>query len=1670
MPYGDGILESPADRYGKTTLCMRNAKRLFKCAAYMVYFVGVLVFAVASKGSFLLMTQSLGNRLQEKQYASRWSFMLVATICVPYVFLFLEALAKSLFRNRRGPVFTDLITIFLLESIHTFGVCLLVFRVLPSCDVIRGLLLMNAVCTIPAFCKLTLSKSNSRPMLRFLTLFIDLAAFVAQCSVYFVVTSTQYTAFLTKPLTPTTTTQTTHVGESLSSDTFDTLNTALSNSIKATTDTIEQVRIRFGWEAPVALFCVSIVWWENYVDRDIKLGKLNIPLGTYKRHLQSVRSKANIGASIWKIALTVAFSFLLLPKERFENVFVSFNSNPTNNIPNDPSLHTGSDFNNYDAGSLSNQFDMNTNNDLPVRHKRQMPLFPTDDNNTIMGKIGGNADQMSLFPGNDDDPNIAADPFDFQPDREKTIDDYWHSIGPFVPMIIHFFSTGLCYYFSKSACKMQMQRVAFAVPLTLATPVTLAIMIGLCQWKTDQIVFIREIMYWDCSENLNTTRITWHIIIGLCLWYLSQLWITSHIWFPENKRLATTETLFVLPQYDSSLIEQSLLLNRRRNEPEHQKNKLEEHFEDLDIIDGMAAFSEDEKLENNTKIYLCGTLWHETISEMILMLKSIMRMDIDQSARRQARDEFQVIDPDYYDMEAHVFFDDAFYHDENQQRTLNMFVKDFFEAINKAAGIVHDVEGMKLAPPQKAATPYGGRLSWRLPGGNLLVVHLKDKLKVSKKKRWSMVMYMYYLLGYRILGQCEQRMKSLIKLIEDAPDKRNYRRHFDQNEDLHVYYKDILGPRLLLEAENTFILSVDGDVDFGPDSVRMLIDRMKKDKKVGAVSSRIHPIGSGPLIWYQKMEYAMCYWLQKTTEHSLGCVLCAPGCFALYRASALMDDNVMKVFAARCESPEDYLLKDLGEDRFLSKLLIEQGYRIEYCAAADAYTHAPETFTDFFNQRRRWIPSTLGITVSILKNYRRTIRINESVSFLAVLYHVFYLALYILSPATITIAIADAFNATTDIDVWAAYTLACFPAVAFLMICYHDITEEKKIICAAIFGTYYAIVMMIVVVGTIVRMVDGSWKTTAVFFLLFMGIIFFFTAICHPYELNCVQPCLLFFLCVPTSYVLLVIYALTNLNANAWGTREDIFIPNRKKKQKFKSQAECLQFLEQQFSNAKNSNELLAVVENLIDECHSQRTESSDQLLAQITAVLNRINMFDDLDKRLNKGLDLHGLGLEELVEEQEKKDQNQNINHEQKHNEQLINKYDDRINPYWFDHQLVKYADVKYLNENEFIFWRRLIQKYLKPIHMDALEKQKLQLGLNDLRDQGVFAFFMLDALWIAFVFSVLLAQNRLKDMLFIPVPIPSSYNDHAMIEPLGVMLIFFFGIICLIQFIAMLCHRYNTFQHILASTKLRSSKFEGVRIEDIMDIVKMLQQIKPIDEENEPLPDYSDGEMDKNDNPHNGMKGGDDDDRSQAGSGDDDVFVQAAAIAGEINNESAAGKYHIVDEKGPRKIRQRVSRRNHGKTTDDRHHRKGVDNPSFQPDESQHGIERITSPKRNRKIRSSASPTKKSRNAKPRTHSENRHLNSHIRSPQQQDTSILTTTQAGASAIYPSSSRHQRRTHYNKKLQKKNSLDANFRRRVEKLKEATSSTELDMKLLDKKMTKVLFNMHGVPVGPNVL
>ena len=86
---------------------------------------------------------------------------------------------------------------------------------------------------------------------------------------------------------------------------------------------------------------------------------------------------------------------------------------------------------------------------------------------------------------------------------------------------------------------------------------------------------------------------------------------------------------------------------------------------------------------------------------------------------------------------------------------------------------------MKVPNPVRYATPYGGRLVWKLPGSTKIICHLKDENKIRKKKRWSQIMYMYYFLGYRL---------DVNKNLTDAQKKAR--------------------------KQNTFLLALDGDVDF----------------------------------------------------------------------------------------------------------------------------------------------------------------------------------------------------------------------------------------------------------------------------------------------------------------------------------------------------------------------------------------------------------------------------------------------------------------------------------------------------------------------------------------------------------------------------------------------------------------------------------------------------------------------------------------------------------------------------------------------------------------------------------------------------------------------------------------------------------------------------------------
>ena len=66
------------------------------------------------------------------------------------------------------------------------------------------------------------------------------------------------------------------------------------------------------------------------------------------------------------------------------------------------------------------------------------------------------------------------------------------------------------------------------------------------------------------------------------------------------------------------------------------------------------------------------------------------------------------------------------------------------------------------------------------------------------------------------------------------------------------------------------------------------------------------------MVWYQKFEYAVSHWLQKATEHVLGCVLCSPGCFSLFRGSALLHKNVLETYTKVAMEAQHYVQYDQG--------------------------------------------------------------------------------------------------------------------------------------------------------------------------------------------------------------------------------------------------------------------------------------------------------------------------------------------------------------------------------------------------------------------------------------------------------------------------------------------------------------------------------------------------------------------------------------------------------------------------------------------------------------------------------------------------------------------------------------------------------------------------------------
>ncbi|XP_038664467.1 chitin synthase chs-1-like [Scyliorhinus canicula] len=898
-------------------------------------------------------------------------------------------------------------------------------------------------------------------------------------------------------------------------------------------------------------------------------------------------------------------------------------------------------------------------------------------------------------------------------------------------------SSALCHWFGVQACKMHAVRRSFIVPSILATPVVFfAFLIVLY----DSSSKYREAATFNLTalcHNLNTSDdsdpvqillleiprslcraplmldssragLVLLVSFAVCFW-LGLFFSTFYVWGRHIRRIERTSQLFVRWLYETAFMEQSMLLNTRVQKKKEEKIK---------------------RKSDRVMIYLCATMWHETVDEMAKILTSIFRLDkYNPNSSKSHKDNF--------DFEAHIYFDDAFHltiPEENvQQRVVNQYVKslacimeDIYRTFsNEKQNLKGEQEDEEMVTQTIMETPYGGRVTYTLPYGNMLYVHLKDKQKIRHKKRWSQIMYMYYLLGWKL----NRKYTTLSGKSEDEMSTAN---------------------ALKTEKENTYILALDGDTDFQPSAIILLVDRLRRYPGVGAACGRIHPTGTGPVVWYQKFEYAVGHWLQKTAEHVLGCVLCSPGCFSLYRAAALMDDNVVKKYTTKATEGHHFVQYDQGEDRWLCTLLLQQGWRVEYNAASDAFTNAPQEFKEFYNQRRRWVPSTLANTIDLLNSGAQTSKRNPSVSKLYILYQIIGTAASILGPATVVLMIAGAFTFVFGWNGNVALAFGILPPAIYILICY-KVKSDTQITIAAVMSIFYAFLMIATIMSIVGEMVkENTFITPTGLFFISMIILFVSTAMLHPQEFPLVIYGLLYIICIPSGYLLLPIYSMVNMNDVSWGTRETA-TPEKMKKKK----------PEQLLRYEKKCKCICWDIEFSVKEDKKERTQYAD-------SVIEEEEMEPRVEDNWISNLQEQSVHIE-LAEEE--------------------------------------------LAEAENPFWNDLINMYLKPIEEDKDRQTEIEKELKSLRNKATFLFFIINVLWIisTFFLQAIGPDIHIKIPKILPNGIFSE-DEMLTIEPLSFMFLVSFAGLLGIQFLTMLYHRINTLIHFIAYKGTEIKPQQGV------------------------------------------------------------------------------------------------------------------------------------------------------------------------------------------------------------------------------------------------------------------
>lgn len=185
--------------------------------------------------------------------------------------------------------------------------------------------------------------------------------------------------------------------------------------------------------------------------------------------------------------------------------------------------------------------------------------------------------------------------------------------------------------------------------------------------------------------------------------------------------------------------------------------------------------------------------------------------------------------------------------------------------------------------------------------------------------------------------------------------KTLYASHKKRGVKIHIFGKN-LGKRHAQKigfdkCSGEIIVTIDSDTIIEvPHGIKNLVESFN-DQKVGAVTGAVAVVNNYENILTKLIElrYWSAFHQERAAQSFFGVVMCCSGPFSAYRKALI--ENIKEKYVSQHFLGQKCTF---GDDRHLTNLILEQGYKVVFNKHAKAFTHVPNSLKRYLKQQLRW--------------------------------------------------------------------------------------------------------------------------------------------------------------------------------------------------------------------------------------------------------------------------------------------------------------------------------------------------------------------------------------------------------------------------------------------------------------------------------------------------------------------------------------------------------------------------------------------------------------------------------------------------------------------------------------------------------------------------------------------